>query len=539
MRILLLSLFAMTLPAHAAWLHQCPAGAGAAPRYVASDQARMPGCTSAALAPGAQVDTVVPLAPGETPDDVILLHGNVADGRFAVSEHELPSSKPAPERPAPMPLHANLLARMRARTFGVEERVQTTLTDGRLRVTCRPGQRAAGVILTGPWFMTRANAVLAATYAAQGGSFTWQVADATRDDAFDMGELPAAEKAARLPLPSRLDRAAWRQFVLLCPATQAAIDVATLALEPAAAPKAAPRATWVWRPGDWIDGGPALLDWAASQGIRALFVTVPLQDGTAVRAPELLAAFVRQAGDKGIVIYSVDGDPHMVLSGDVPAAVKRVQAYAAYNASQPLDARLRGVQFDVEPYLLPDDVLPASRRDAAYIDMARALKAAAGNALRVEFVVPFWWAKNPALLDALAPHADALAVMDYRTDRAQIVDFAVPFLDWAFVHGRQVRIALEAGSIDPDVQRRYVKAAGGPGDLQVVDVGGRQVLVVLRRPLAAKDARLYRLESTRAIDSGATTFHKDKAALLRLLPGLEADFGAWNGFGGIAIHGLR
>jgi hypothetical protein len=167
------------------------------------------------------------------------------------------------------------------------------------------------------------------------------------------------------------------------------------------------------------------------------------------------------------------------------------------------------------------------------------VKAAAGDALRVEFVVPFWWGKNQALLDALAPHADALAVMDYRTDRDQIVDFAIPFLDWAGAHGRRVRIALEAGPIDPEVQRRYVPAAGGPGDLLAVDIGGRQVLVLLRQPLAASDARLYRLQSTRAIDGSATTFHKDKAALLRLLPGLEAYFSAWDGFGGIAIHELR
>ena len=539
-RRFLLPLLAMSIPVHAATLHQC--AADGKPRYVVGDEASMPGCTSVALPPGAEVETLYPLAPGETPENTILLHGNVADGRFAVSEHDLPSSKPGPERPGPMPLHANLLAHMRARTFGVEERVQATLADGRLQVTCRPGQRAAGVILTGPWFMTRANALLAASYTAQGGAFTWQVADEARrarDDAFDMGSAAPDTRAVRLALPPRLDRAGWRQFVLLCPATQAGIDVTSLALEPAAAPKAAPRSTWVWRPGDWIDGGPALLDWAAAQGIRELFVTVPLKDGTAVRAPDLLAAFVRQAGDKAIGIYSVDGDPHMVLADEVPAVVKRVRAYAAYNAAQPPEARLRGVQFDVEPYLLPDNVLPAAKRDAAYVDMARAIKAAAGDALRVEFVVPFWWGKNPALLEALAPHADALAVMDYRTDRDQIVDFAIPFLDWAGAHGRRVRIALEAGPIDPEVQRRYVRATDGPGDLLAVDIGGRRVLALLRRPLAAKDANLYRLQSTRDIDGSATTFHKDKAALLRLLPGLEAAFGAWDGFGGIAVHEWR
>ena len=540
-RRFLFPLLAMSMPAHAATLHQC-AGADGPPRYVVNDQARMPGCTSVALPPGAQVETLYPLAPGDTPENTVLLHGNVADGRFAVSEHELPSSRPGPERPGPMPLNANLLAQMRARTFGVEERVQATLADGRLHVTCRPGQRAAGVILAGPWFMTRANVLLAAAYTAQGGAFTWQVADEARrarDDAFDMGTLPVKDKAARLALPPRLDRAAWRQFVLLCPATQASVDVVSLALEPAPMPKARPRSTWVWRPGDWIDGGAALLDWAAAQGIHEMFITVPLKDGTAVRAPDLLADFVRAAGKRTITVYSVDGDPHMVLADEVPAVVKRVQAYAAYNAAQPPEARLRGVQFDVEPYLLPDNVLPAARRDAAYVAMTRAVKAAAGDALTVDVVVPFWWGKNQALLDALVPYADTLTVMDYRTDRDQIVDFAVPFLDWASAHGRRVRIALEAGSIDPEVQRRYVRAAGGPGDLLAIDVGGRQVLALLRQPLAAPDARLYRLQATRTIDGSATTFHKDKAALLRLLPGLEQDFSAWDGFGGIAIHEWR
>jgi hypothetical protein len=558
--LLPLALSTMTLPAQAAWLHACPASIGpggapggaiqaeatasgtdgAATRYVVSDQARVPGCTSVALVPGAQVETVYPLAPGDVPEDVILLHGNVADGRFIVSEHDLPSAQPGPQRPAPMPLRTNLLAGMHVRAFGVEERVQATLADGRLRVTCRPGQRAAGAILTAPWFMTRANARLATAYAAQGGPFTWQVADEARrarDDAFDLGPLPAGETAARLALPPRLDRASWRQFVLLCPATQAAIDIASLALEPIAAPQPAPRATWVWRPGDWIDGGPALLAWARDQDIHTLFITVPLKDGSTVRAPDQLADFVRAARARGIDVFSVDGDPHMALAGEVPAAARRVQAYAAYNASQPPEARLRGAQFDVEPYLLPDNVLPPDRRDAAYVDMARALKAAAGPGLRLEFVVPFWWGRNQALLDALAPHADALSVMDYRTDRGQVVDFAIPFLDWAAGHGRQVRIALEAGSIDPEVQRRYARADAG--DLQAVDIDGRKVLVLLRKLLAAAGANLYRLQSTRTIDGSATTFHNDKAALLRLLPGLDADFGAWDGYAGIAIHELR
>jgi hypothetical protein len=541
MQRFLLPLLLMTSPVHAEWLHHCPAS-GSAPRYLVDGQASRPGCASLPLAPGARVESVYPLGPEDHPGPTILLHGNIENGSFAVSGHELPQPESVPAPPGPMPLHANLLARMQAHSFGVEERVQANLQDGRLRITCRPGSRPAGVILTGPWYLPRANVALLLRHAG-GAGFAWQAADARRaahDDALDMAALPAAPspQSSHLALPAGLERGDWRHFVILCPAAGGSLELESLALEPAGQ-KAAPRATWVWRPGDWIDNGPALLDWAAAQGIRDLFITVPLADDAAVRSPELLASFVRQAGSRGLRVHSVDGDPHMVLESELPAVLRRVRAYRAYNEGAAPGARLAGMQFDVEPYLLPDNILPAAARDARYLAMARALKAAAGP-LRLEFVVPFWWGAKRELLDGLAQASDALAVMDYRTDPAQVVDLAVPFLDWAQVHGKQVRIALEAGPIAPEVQRRYTRAQKGEaGDLQLLDFNGRRVLVLLRAPLAASGTQLYRLSATRAIDGSATTFHQDKAALARVLPLLEADFGAWDSFGGIALHEYR
>jgi hypothetical protein len=245
----------------------------------------------------------------------------------------------------------------------------------------------------------------------------------------------------------------------------------------------------------------------------------------------------------------------MVLPERQAALAKLVRAYAAYNASAAPAARLAGLQFDVEPYLLPEYAAGKADWDARYLAMARTLRGAAGS-LRLELVVPFWWDRKSALLDGLAPLVDALAVMDYRTDPAQVTAFAVPFLDWGARHGRQVRIALEAGGIAPETQRRDVRAgAGEAGDLLRLRIGGQQVLAVLREPVDvagtdaagadvagadAADADVFRLQSSREIDGGATTFHRDKPALLHLLPGLEADFGAWGGaFGGIALHELR
>jgi hypothetical protein len=267
---LLLPLFTMSAPAHAAWLHLCPqdgapaqapfadtvAEDGARLRWLADDrpdaQAGRAGCTSVALPPGARVETLVPLAPHEEVEAAVLLHGRVREGRFAVSEHVLPSARADSPQAGPMPLRAELLAQMQARAFGVEERVRVEREGGALTVACDAGSRPAGVLLSGPWYLPRARLRLAASYAG-GAGFSLQAADgahAERETALALGELPARPAADAaplrvnfaLPLPDTLDRAGWRHFVLQCPARASTVTLHGLALEPDPAPALGPPA---------------------------------------------------------------------------------------------------------------------------------------------------------------------------------------------------------------------------------------------------------------------------------------------------------
>lgn len=501
---------------------------------------------AASVPPGvdpAQVLAVYPLPRDARPEQLILLQGVEKDGRFEISEHTLPASTPAPDAPGPMPLGANLLEGMTKRTFGIEERVSATLQDGRLRIACRPGTRPAGVLLQGPWYLPRADVVLQAAFSGA-GRFTWQAADArlaAREGALDLGVVAAADKvdSARLTLAPNLDRGSWRQFTLLCPQDGGQLTLDALTLEPAAAaPGRPPRSTWVWDRSEWRERGDVLIDWAAGQGLGEVFVTVPLLEGR-VAEPEALAAFVRRAGARGVAVTAVEGDPHMVLPEQHAPSSARARAYAAYNAGAEPAARLKGMQFDVEPYLLPATVLDPALRDRRFLELAAALRQAAG-AMPLEFVVPFWWDGKRELLRELARHADGLAVMDYRTDPGQIQRFAAPFLDWGVEHGKRVRIALEAGPIAAEEQRRYRQVEpGAKGDLLLTGHEGRQVLVLLRAPGAYSQGRMYALGGSRIIDGSATTFHRDKAAMMRLLPQLESVFGAWKSFNGMALHELR
>jgi len=554
-RLVLALLSMMSAPAHAAFLHLCsaaaaPHGQAAAAasgpegelRFVVNATSSLPGCRSLDLG-AAQVETLHVLGRSATPTTTILLQGGDRDGRFAVSEQTLvpDGGAKAPAAPEPMPLRTNLLAAMKVRTYGVEERVHAQLEDGRLAIICRAGARPAGVLLTGPWTMPRLRATLRASYSGK-GQFAWQVADAARaarESALDMGQTTATGSATstQLPLPPQLDRTKWQHFVIACPAAGGTLALSSLALEPEP-PVAAPRSTWIWDRNAWLERADALLAWAAREGIGELFIVVTLDDGR-VEDPQALGAFIRRAGTQGIAVSAVEGDPHMVLPTQRAVTAARARAYAAYNAQAEPAARLAGVQFDIEPYLLPEHVLPAAALEREYVATLAALREAAGG-LPLDFVLPFWWDDRAGILAGLARHADAVTVMDYRTDPGQIVRFAIPFLDWGAAKGKRVRIALEAGSLPIETQRRYRRAEpGAAGDMLLFTVEDQQVLVLLRQPLAHPDARPYRLTGSRPIDGSATTFHRDKAALRALLPRLEKDFGAWPGFAGIALHELR
>ncbi len=545
------------LPAHAAWLQACEATAspervpqasitrpdGSVVRLSVTSEAVRAGCRGTPLAvPAGQVAGLHPLPPGARPANTILLEGSEQDGRFLVNSHTLPPATPAPEAPAPMPLGSNLLAAMQLRSFGVEERVRARLHAGRLEIECAAGNRPAGVLLSGPWYLPRADVAMHVRFSGA-GRFTWQVADAglaLRERALDAGLLRAGARAAdaRLPLPQGLDRQAWRQFALVCPAGPARLVIDSLSLETAPPGPAPARASWVWDSERWRDHGEALLEWAAREGLGELFIVVPL-DGSRVREPGALARFVRQARTRGIAVSTVDGDPRMVLPSEHAKVVQRVRAYAAYNAQVDPGARLSTLQFDIEPYLLPGYASAAPDWERRYIELLRKLRRAAGG-MRLEFVVPFWWAHNDALMRALARNSDALTVMDYRTDPEQIYRFAVPFLDWGQQHGKQVRIALEAGPVAPETQRRYQRTVPGEAaDLLFAEAAGVPVLVLLRQPASQVEGPGFRLAGSRHLDGSATSFHGKPDTLRKLLPGLERQFGAWSGFAGLALHEWR
>lgn len=505
------------------------------------------GCTALPLATGQP--PVLALRPIPAPVARALalglsLSGPLVDGRFSISEvtPRVLTANPA-VTPEALPLATELLPLLAARAFGAEARARVQATDQGLLLRCAAGRQPAGVVLSSdrPLPPHRSALQLRASGQGQFQLNSVDAQDARREAGTPMGTVQTIGlqrlTTQNHPLPrDGQHRSDWRHWTLACPTGAAQLQLHGVRLVALQAHAAAPaRATWVWQASDWRDQPNAVLALARRHRIQTLFVTVPLAN-SAVAAPTELQRFIQQARSAGLAVWAVDGDPRMVLPGEHASAAARASAYARYNLSAPPHARLAGVQFDVEPYLLPGYDLAAEAWERHYAALVAALQTAASG-LPLDMVVPFWWGNKTALLDAVAPNVSSLTVMDYRTNAADITRFAQPFLDWGMRQNKKVRIALEAGPVAPETLRHYTPQA--KGELWQVQLAGQDYLLLLAEPAANPHGAAYRQISSNTLSGKATSFHGQANKLSDMLPPLEAQFATWPAFGGMALHEVK
>jgi hypothetical protein len=464
-----------------------------------------------------------------------LIFSDIAPGRFYAT------TPPADT----LPLATNLLPRLQAAAFGAESRATVQNRGGQLNLQCRSGLLPAGARLSAPVHPPSARSRLQLTGASK-GKFELLSSDglqASTEDTSLLGVLaPSLAMSTQIwEFDNGVLGSTWRHWTIACPQEQGELTLQSLQLRPLSGPPPG-RATWVWKSKEWQQTPDVVLKRTRRSGVKTLFITVPLAHG-AVLKPERLQAFVQLAGAEGLSVWAVDGDPAMVLPGEHSAAATRARAYAVFNRQAPLMARLQGVQFDVEPYLLKGHGWSDAEMDGHYLALVRSLHQSLQDhvgpqqaVLALDMVVPFWWSGRSTLLANLAPLLSGLVVMDYRTNPENIYRFAVPFLDWGETHGKNVKIALEAGPISPENRQRYEQA--DTGVLWPVQLGGRHFLLMLQRPLPNPRGASFRLASSYVLDGSATTFHDDIPGLLKQLPALEKMFSAWPHFTGMALHEL-
>ena len=461
-------------------------------------------------------------------------------GRFVISQIDDGSN--AAEHPVALIAPGrNLVPLWTPRPFGIEERARIVSDDGGdLTLSCRAGTEPAGFAVSYPAALPPLPG-LALTVASRGDAgFVIAAADAAaqrRDSPAPLLTLPAAASphVSRAPVPGTLDRRSALSWSVLCPAAGGTVTLTHLSLEgtPPAGTRSQQRSAWAWQPALWRDRPAKLLEELGQLDVDRVFVSVPMAGDRAVAGADALASFIRAAAARRIAVWAVEGDPHAVLPSEREKFRGRAAALAAFNRQQPVGARLSGVQFDIEPYLVPGYTLAPDRWTAAYLDTLAALGTAAR--MPVEAAIPFWFPLD-GWGERLAGVVQSVALMDYRTRIDDIERYAAPVLAWGTVYHRAVHIGLEFGPLGSE--ERLVFRRAPQGLLWRVRVGGREALLLLREPAESPSGAAYAQASRRDIAEDGLSFRGRDALLPTLLPALGRAFAPWPSYAGIALHGL-
>lgn len=476
----------------------------------------------------------IPLAPdAPAARGYVLSETRDPAGRLVRTAEILPRT-PAPE-PPPTLLPGDDLLDGPVRPFGREARVALVAVDGTTVVDCRPGTRPAGVLL-GPYRMPRTGPVAVDVAAAGPPGFTAGIGDPGRSDAGPQqaGPVGDADPSRRLLLDAP---GALREIVIACPEGGGTLRVRSVRAADAPGPPAPDRrAGWAWEAARWRDAPDALLADARRHGLTTLFVGLDI-GASGIADADRLAAFVAAAGRAGIAVWAVEGDPEAVTPEGRAPFVARTRAIAAHQRAMPAAGRLAGIQYDIEPYLLPPDRLPGGWPAA----LARTLDdlAAAGDGLPVDVVVPFWLPSAGDGLAILAPalgRAAAITVMAYRTEPAAIVRVAAPMLDFGVERAIPVRVALEVLPLADEVRTTFLPAARGT--LLHVSAAGRAAVVLLDREVEGPPGATFARAFEVVVPGSRTSFQGDAARMIALLPELRRRLAPWTSFGGLALHGI-
>jgi hypothetical protein len=428
-----------------------------------------------------------------------------------------------------LPLTVDLLPDGQVSAFGAEERCRVARTGAAILIECGAGASPAGALIrfSGGY---PAGARAQGRIAASGGDgFAAQLVVAGSDAA----QAGPVTDGAPLPLPADASGAA--QLVLLAPPAGGKLSISRLSIEPLGRPAKSSAGAWAWEPDSWRRRGSALIRAAMERSLDRLYITLAIDGGRVSHGPELIR-FLRAARAEGIAVEAVEGDPEMVTPAGLRSALRRAQAIARFDRAAPPDARLAGVQYDIEPYTLRSwGTYPADYR--GWTEAVRALAAAAGRP--VHLVLPFWIADDEGglrLLRELGPAIIGVTAMAYRSDPAAIAAIAQPLLSWGVTAGKPVRIALESGPVAAESEERFRPAP--TGRLAVRHAHETTRALLLEEEGRIPGAQMFASQGRAIVEPARISFLGNEAQMMRTASKLRAAFGAWPSFEGMSFHGI-
>jgi len=238
------------------------------------------------------------------------------------------------------------------------------------------------------------------------------------------------------------------------------------------------RAMWVWNTKTLFD--PALpeevnrfFEFCAQQGIREIYLALEFDRRVTddalqfdLRTPERYREFLARAHQKGLTVEGLAGTPEWAVRENHAHALAAVDAALTFNRASPSGARLDGVHFDVEPYLLVGYSDPEYRTQILgdFLDMVSqcAARVRTEPGLRFSCDVPAWFypagglerqrltvtfqGKEKTVGEHLTDMLDSVTIMDYHNQAdgaGGIIARGIPSVQYAAAQGKRIVVGLE------------------------------------------------------------------------------------------------
>lgn len=471
--------------------------------------------------PSEQVSYILSRVPLQ--QEMLVLSRTDGETRLSIRKSEPRSSLPR------LRLNADLRDNVAIVPFGHSGRCLAQKSGDDIMVTCAEGADVAGVSLQFDGALPY-GAAARGFIAAQGPSeFKLQIVNSGED------AIAPVAASGRLGLPLPYNTGAPFQLVILSPATGGELRLTDLRLLPIPEPRPLNASAWAWQPQAWRESGDLLLRSAAERGLTRLHISLVIAGGKVLHTDEL-ASFIRTASRLNIAIEAVEGDPRMALDEGLSHGLERARAIATYQQSASADTRLKGVQYDIEPYVLLNWGSVQSDY-AGWSAAVNALAKAVGNP--VDLVLPFWIANDDvglAFLRDVDPSINGITVMSYRSDGPLAAALAQPLLGWGVTAGKPVRIALETGPVGSESEETFVPAA--KGQLALRERDGLITATYYTEPTNVPGARMYASRGTVLTRSDRISFLGDEQRMVEAAHDVARTASAWDSFAGIGFHGL-
>ncbi|MBK7105574.1 MAG: T9SS type A sorting domain-containing protein [Ignavibacteriae bacterium] len=239
------------------------------------------------------------------------------------------------------------------------------------------------------------------------------------------------------------------------------------------------RAMWVWNSSNEVNNiinnlgeyRKQLFDFCKSphgnsdKKITHLFFSC---SGAIYSYQENLKNFIAEASDSGITVEYLDGDPTWATYKQYNG-FDRIAKVLEFNANSKNEKeKLKGIQFDVEPYLLTQargyqpphwdtDKMTVWETYVNYMDSCQTLVDNGDSNLIFGIAIPRWYENQVGLneLKRLQEKVDYVAIMDYNENAGVIINDAANEINYAEELNRKVWIGVETQEISPETVSFY------------------------------------------------------------------------------------